>query len=70
MAVFVPKKHVFQFGLLLFMVITLSTGIILATSKGTYVNPKASDKETLSDKKVIVASPSPSPTATPRPYMK
>jgi hypothetical protein len=65
MTVFLPKKHVFQFGLLLFLVMGLSAGIVLATSKGTYDNPKASDKEV-----ILEASPSPSPTATPRLYTK
>lgn len=59
----VPKKHVFQFGLLLFMVMSLSAGIILATSKGGFTSPKASDQK-------IVVSPSPSPSATPGAVIK
>lgn len=61
MTVFLPQKHVFQFGLLVFLVMGLSAGIVLATSKGSYVNPKASDKEA-----ILEASPSPSPSATPK----
>ena len=59
----VPKKHVFQFGLLLFLVMSLSAGIILATSKGGFNSPKASDQE-------VVSSPSPSPSATPKAVTK
>jgi hypothetical protein len=53
MSALVPKKHLFQFGLLVFMVLSLSAGIVLATSQRTFINSKASDKE-------VVASPSPS----------
>jgi hypothetical protein len=63
MTALVPKKHIFQFGLLLFLVMSLSAGIILATSKGGFTSPKASDQK-------VVSSPSPTPTATPKLYKK
>ena len=61
MSALIPKKHTFQFGLLLFLVMSLSAGIILANSRGSYTNPKASDDEVYK-----MASPSPSPTVTPK----
>ncbi len=63
MTALVPKKHAFQFVLLLFLVLSLSTGLIMTTSRYGYTNPKAGDQE-------LVASPSPSPSATPKAVIK